>query len=78
MLERELKYFTEHKDELISKYKGKYIAIVGEDIIGVHDTQNEAFIATSKNHKAGTFLIKLCDIKMDSHTQTFHSRVSFA
>jgi hypothetical protein len=78
MLDQEFKYFTEHKAELFAQYPGKFIAIVGNDIVGVYDSENEAFIETSKTHALGTFLIKQCDATADSYTQTFHSRASFA
>lgn len=77
MLERELKYFHEHKTELLAQYRNKYIVIVGDKVIGSYDSENEAFISASKHHNTGTFLIKLCSEKTDSYTQTFHSRVTF-
>jgi hypothetical protein len=77
MLDNELKYFNEHKAELLNSYKDKYIVIVGSKVEGSYPTENEAFIEASKKHSAGTFLIKLCSEKSDSYTQTFHSRVSF-
>ena len=76
MLEKEIQYFNQHKTELIKSYKDKYVVIVGESVVGDYSTENEAFIAASKKHAAGTFLIKLCSEK-DPYTQTFHSRVSF-
>ena len=77
MLEKELKYFNDHKAHLISEYEDQYVVIVGESVKGVYPTENEAYIAAAEKHPSGTFLIRLCSEKTDSYTQTFHSRVSF-
>jgi len=44
----------------------------------MHNTQEEAYIKTIKDHELGTFLIQECLPGEDSYTQTFHSRAIFA
>jgi hypothetical protein len=74
MLEQEFKYFEDHKDELLKQYTGKFIAIVGTQVVGVFDSELEAYTAMKKDRKAGTFLIQQCSPGED--TRTFHSRVA--
>ncbi len=75
MLENEFKYYTDHQDELVSKYGGYFIVIKDNSILGAFNSQNEAFDETIKKEKLGTFLIQHCLPGSDSFTQTFHSQV---
>ena len=78
MLEREFQYYIDHQDELVKKYNGKVLVIIGETVVGVYDTEAEAYFSSIKKHTPGTFLVQLCTPGRDSYTQTFHSRVVFA
>lgn len=77
-LQKEFEYFLAHKDELAGNYKGRFVVIKGQRIIGDFADQLEAINETSKNHAPGTFLVQKCESGSDSYTQTFHSRVAFA
>jgi hypothetical protein len=77
VLEKEFKYYLAHQAELVKKHKGKYLVIKDEQVIGVYDSQSEAYNTTQKEHEVGTFLIQYCDSGNDSYTQTYHSRVTF-
>jgi hypothetical protein len=77
MLEREFQYYLDHQDELVKSYSGKFLVIKDDAVIGVFDSEEEAFFVTEKKHEAGTFLIQLCEPGEGSYTQSFHSRVSF-
>ena len=77
MLEKEFAYYLAHKDELLKKFSGKYLVIKDENIIGAFNSEMEAYTETQKTHALGTFLIQPCVPGEESHTQTFHSRVSF-
>ena len=77
-LEKEFEYYIEHQDELVKRYKGKYIVIKDCRVIGVYDNQIEAIEETSKNEELGTFLVKKCEPGKESYTFTFHSRVRVA
>jgi len=74
MLDQEFQYFKDNKDELLKQYSGKFIAIVGTQVVGVFDAELEAYNAMKKDHKVGTFLIQQCVPGED--TRTFHSRVA--
>ena len=77
MLEREFKYYKQYQTDLVKRYNGKFIAIVGEEGVGVFDTKLKAYTEMKKTHPVGTFLIQQCLPGENSHTQTFHSRVAF-
>ena len=76
MLEIEFQYFKDHQDELVAKYNGKFIAIVGTKVTGVFDNEMEAYTEMKKRYAVGTFLIQHCLPGKNSYTQTFHSRVA--
>lgn len=77
-LEREFKYYLSHQKELVEKYNGKYLVIIGEDVVGVFDSEMTAIEETSKTHELGTFLVQKCEPGSEGYTQTYHSRVVFA
>jgi hypothetical protein len=77
-LEKEFNYFLNNLDELVEKYKGKYIAIKDENVLGAYDTMEQAISETNKMYELGTFLIQKCESGEEAYTQTYHSRVSFA
>lgn len=77
MLAKELKYFIDNQEELVEKYKGKFLVIKDEKVIGVYDSEIEAYTEAQKENKLGTFLIQQCLPGPESYSQTFHSRVVF-
>ncbi|GHT84496.1 hypothetical protein FACS1894137_07610 [Spirochaetia bacterium] len=58
MLERETAFFEAHETELREKYLGKRVVIYQGQIIGVYDSDMEAFEETSKTITPGSFMIK--------------------
>lgn len=77
MLEKETKYFEQHKEELLKKFKGKYIIIVGEEVVGWFDSEKDAYFEAVQKYGAGNFLIQVCDPDGEEPVQVFHSRVAF-
>lgn len=77
MLEKEFKFYLDNQENLVKKYKGKYLVIIGENIVGVFNSDEEAYFESKKKYKLGTFLIQFCESGDSSYTQSFHSRVSF-
>jgi len=77
MLEREFEYFLKNQDELVSRYPGKFIVIVGDDVKEVADTEERAYREAIKRFEPGTFLIQECVPGRESYTQVFNSRVTF-
>lgn len=78
MLDKEFKYYLDNQLDILEKYEGKYIVIVGNEIKGSYDSELEAFTTSKKEFKPGTFLIQKCTQGNEDTTETFHSRVVFA
>jgi len=74
-LKKEFEYYLANQADLLSKYEGKFVVIKDEQVIGVFDTQFEAYEQVQKAHPLGTFLIQQVSKGDESYTQTFHSRV---
>lgn len=77
MLEKEFKYYLDNQNELVSKFNGKYIVIIGDKVVGAYESTVEAYNKTKDKFQPGTFLIQRCSPGKSDYTQTFHSRVSF-
>jgi hypothetical protein len=77
MLEKEFKYYLDHQKDLLAKYKGRFIVIMNDEVIGDFGTEQEAYDETVKHHKVGTFLIQKCIPGSEGYTQTYHSRVIY-
>lgn len=77
MLHREFKYYESHKKELNEQYIGKFLGIIGEQVVGVFETELEAYEKLKKDYGAGKFLIQQ-SIPDSNHIQRYHSRVAFS
>lgn len=77
MLKEEFEYYLSHQNELLKKYAGKYLVIKNKSVIGVYDSEIDAYTETVKKEEAGTFLIQECQPGNESYTQTFRTRVVF-
>ncbi|MCD8297492.1 MAG: hypothetical protein LUC88_07960 [Prevotella sp.] len=75
-LEKEFNYYLSHQNELVEKYNGKTIVIIGEDVIGAYDSDEEAYRATEKEHELGTFLMQKCSPGDKDYT-VIYNRVAF-
>lgn len=77
MLRSEFEYFIQHQDDLVRQYCGKVIVIKDRQVIGQYESDLDAYIAATKDHEVGTFLIQKCDPGPSIYTQIFQSRVTF-
>lgn len=77
MLKKEFNFYLANQEDLLKKYQGKFIVIKDENVIGVFDSELEAYSSTIKTEEAGTFLIQECQPGNESYTQTFRTRVIF-
>lgn len=75
ILKDEFEYYLEHQADFVAKYAGRYIVLKNHEVLGVYETNIEAYQETEKEHELGTFLIQFVQAGEDSYTQTFHSRV---
>jgi len=79
MLEKEFRYYLAHQDELVKKYNGRVLVIIGETVVGDYDDSEEAYLASKENHELGTFLIQKCTPGDEAYTMHFYTpRVVFA
>lgn len=77
MLEKEFQYYIENQEALVKKYNGEAIVIINNEVVGVYETELEAYLASKENYEIGTFLIQKCAPGVENYTQTFHSQVIF-
>ena len=56
-LDKEFKFYRENKEKFLSEYKGKFIVIKGEKVIGIYQDKMEAIQKTQEEHELGTFLV---------------------
>jgi len=76
-LDKEFKYFLDHQSELVNRYNGRYVVIVGQKVVGDYDTETEAYYSSIKKYELGSFIILKCSPGEESYSQHFHSRVTF-
>ena len=76
-LQKEFDYYRLHQDELVQRYRGRFIVIKDEKVIGDYDSVADAVRETSKEHELGTFFVIECQPGKESYTQTYRSRVYF-
>ncbi|PKL35840.1 MAG: hypothetical protein CVV44_20190 [Spirochaetae bacterium HGW-Spirochaetae-1] len=75
MLDKEYSYFNEHRKEFVEKYKGKFIVIKDNDVLGVYDTIQDALTITTQKYPVGSFLVQEC-VPEEKTIQHFHTRVA--
>lgn len=76
MLDKEFEYYKSHQEELVAKYRGRFVVIRDQKVIGDYSSELEALTESKKNYEMGTFLIQYADTGKSNYTQTFHSRVT--
>jgi hypothetical protein len=72
MLEKEFKYFQDHRNELAREHEGKFVVIKDESVIAFYDSELQAYTETKKSHEPGTFLIQKCLPGENPDVQIFH------
>ncbi|MCQ2338316.1 MAG: DUF5678 domain-containing protein [Paludibacteraceae bacterium] len=77
MLDKEFAFYLEHQYELVSLYDGKYVMVVGENVVGAYDSVGEACHIGKQKYGAGNFLLQLCTPGDSAYTITYHSRAKF-
>ncbi len=62
MLKPEWDFFEQHKTELSEKYSNKVVVISGEAVVGVFESELDAYYETKKEIPPGSFIVKRCAI----------------
>ena len=65
---KEFETYEANRENLVSQYEGKTVAIKGDEILGVFDDDLKALTAVQKDHTVGTFLLKQVKEKEESAT----------
>lgn len=60
MLEKETKYYSYNRRELIKKHLNSFVVIKGQRIIAYYDTHEMAYAESIKTMSEGSFLIEHC------------------
>jgi len=76
-LKQDYQYFIENREKLCREYNGKFVVIKNQKVIDVYDDKVNAYLETSKEHEAGTFIIQECTPDADIPIQMFHTRATF-
>lgn len=77
MLDKEFQFYIDHQEDLVDKYFGKYLVIKDLSVVGVYNSEIEAYSESVKKYELGTFLIQECMPGEENYTQTFRTRVIF-
>jgi len=79
MLKEEFQYYLNNQANLVKQYKGKFLVIVGQAVVGAYRSMKEAATNAAKKYQLGTFLIQECSEGEDAYTQEFYNvNVTFA
>ena len=78
MLDKEFQYYLDNQRDLVKKYNGRYLVIVGEEVVGDYYDYSQALSRSLEKYEMGTFLVQKCSPGDKDYTFTFHSRVAFA
>jgi len=58
MLEEELEYYERNLSDWLNHYPGKFVAVVGQDVLGFFDTIDDALQAGARQVGLGSFLVR--------------------
>jgi len=76
MLDHEFCYYRANQQSLLDRYNGRFLVIVGDEVIGDYSSYLEAYVRTKSSYQPGTFLIQECSPGNKAYTVTCHNRVS--
>ena len=75
-LEREFQYFLKNQDKLVEKYEGRFVVIVGDEVVGDYESAGEAYFGAQElGHELGTFLIQFATPGEEAYTHTITNAV---
>jgi len=77
ILKKEFEYYLKEQENFVKQYLGKFLVIKDEEIVGIYNTELQAYSESIKKFELGTFLIQECQPGEENFTQTFRSRVIF-
>lgn len=69
----ELNYFIENQDELVKRYPGKVLVLVGRQVVEAYDSMAEAYVGAQKSRPLGTFMLQQCVPGEEAYTSYISS-----
>jgi len=76
-LDKEFSYYLNHQNELVKKYRNRFLTIIGEKVVGDYDSFEQALFRSQEKYQLGTFLIQECTEGDKAYTKRFYSNVAF-
>ena len=70
MFERQLAYFIKHQDELVARHRGKYLVIVDDEVVDVHESALDAYLSAKDRFSVGSYMIQPCEPGPAAYTVT--------
>lgn len=79
MLKEEFQFYLDNQSDLLKQYKGKFVVIVGQSVVGAYRSFKDAVLRSAKKYTLGTFLVQECTEGDEAYTDHFYnSNVIFA
>jgi len=79
MLKDEFQFYLDNQNELLKQYKGSFVVIVGDKVVGAYRSFKDAVLRSAKKYALGTFLVQECTEGDEAYTDHFYnSNVIFA
>lgn len=75
MFEKEIEFFNKNKAKYRKEYLGKHVVISGAELLGIYDSDEQAYEEALKTKKPGEFMIKFITLTDDEVIQRFTSLV---
>jgi hypothetical protein len=75
MLEKETAYYEANKVELRQKYAGKRVVIADDQVLGVFNSDREAYDETLKTRVRKSFMIKYIPVNPEDEIDYIYSPV---
>ena len=73
-LDHEFQYFLARRQELLNKYRGKFVIVKDQKIHGAFRSEMEAIEAARRQFELGTFIVQECSDSKNSYNRMFRSR----
>ena len=77
-LQKEFDYYLANQDELVKKYNGLVVVIIGEEVVDDYENFDQAYFRSEEKYQLGTFLLQKCSPGEKDYTITIHGGVRFA
>jgi calcineurin-like phosphoesterase family protein len=75
MLSKEFHYYINNQNELLKKYNGRVLVIIGTQVVGDFDSYDDAYFDSLKKYEPGTFALQRCSEGDKDYTHKFYSPI---